>query len=171
MHPPTQTSPCWHAFTHIHEKLFFKCEKRHWKKWACHANGEFIDCLLEKSFSCMYVYMYIFMKRFFQKHQLQTWHWHCKLDFWIGVLEKSSSIHTYTDVHVHCITEWANRKYYVFLTFTHTYLRSYSHTMYTAVHPCSKTHISWLSYYPRHTKLVLTTFIEIGSNGARTSWT
>ena len=32
--------------------------------------------------------MCIFMKRYFPKHEPQTWDWHCKLDFGIGVLEK-----------------------------------------------------------------------------------
>ena len=34
------------------------------------------------------------MKSSFQTHDLGTWYWHCKLDFWIGacpVLEKSPS--------------------------------------------------------------------------------
>ena len=56
--------------------------------------AKFIDCVLEKLFH-MYIYLYIhiFIKSFFSKHDLQTWHWHCKLDFAIAayhVLEKSS---------------------------------------------------------------------------------
>ena len=33
---------------------------------------------------CKYAHIYIFMKISLQKHDLQIWHSHCKLDFWIG---------------------------------------------------------------------------------------
>ena len=47
---------------------------------------KYIDYVLEESFQHLYtcVYMCIFIKSSFPKHNLQTWHWHCKLDFWIG---------------------------------------------------------------------------------------
>ena len=53
--------------------------------------------ILVKRFPYMYicVYMYIFMNSYFPRHDLQTWNWHCNVDFWSGpsrVLEKSSSI-------------------------------------------------------------------------------
>ena len=65
----------------IYEELFTKRVK-----WACNANAKFKDCVLLKSFSHMYiwVYMYIFMNSSFPKYDLQTWHWHCNIDFWIG---------------------------------------------------------------------------------------
>ena len=51
----------------------------------------------------MHIYMYIFMKRSFPKHDLRTWHWYCKLKFKIGVyrvLEKSFSyVHSIDSIH------------------------------------------------------------------------
>ena len=32
----------------------------------------------------IYIYVYIFIKSSFPKHDLQTWHGHCNIDFWIG---------------------------------------------------------------------------------------
>ena len=63
--------------------------KRQYQKQVCNANTKFDYYILEKRFSQMNkcVYMHIFMKSYFPKHDLQTWHCHCNLD----VLEKSSS--------------------------------------------------------------------------------
>ena len=48
----------------------------------------------------------IFLKSSLQKHDLRTWHWHCKLDFCIGaylVLEKSSS-HKHIYIYIYSLT-------------------------------------------------------------------
>ena len=59
----------------IYEALFPNRVKRHAKKkWACNSSAKFEYYVLEKSCShinkCLY--MYIFMKRSFTKHDLQT---------------------------------------------------------------------------------------------------
>ena len=82
-------------FAHM-KSSFPKRDKPHSKtnKWARNANAKFIESVLVTSFSHTYVYVYIFMKSSFSKYDLQTWHWHCKLDLWIVaycVFEKSSS--------------------------------------------------------------------------------
>ena len=54
-------------------------------------------CFGHSQFTYMHIYIYIHVyAQLFPK--LQTWHWHFKLDFWIGayrVLEKSSSYMQY----------------------------------------------------------------------------
>ena len=85
----------WPVFvkqTHIYIIVYMKSSfpkpvKRHSKnKWACNANAKFNYYVLENSFSLMNkcVYLYIFMKSSFLKHDLWTWHCHCQLDFSIG---------------------------------------------------------------------------------------
>ena len=73
---------------------FPKRVKRLSRKGVCDANAKFIDYVLEKNSLHMNicVYMYIFMKSSFSKHDLQNLYWNCNLDFFIGayrVLEKS----------------------------------------------------------------------------------
>ena len=82
LHPPEQLPVSL-------KSSFPKHAKRHSKKkWACNANvnAKFDYYVLEKRFSLMNKceHRYIFMKRSFPKHDLQTWHCHCNLDFWIG---------------------------------------------------------------------------------------
>ena len=77
-----------------------KCHSKN--KWVSNVNPKFVDCVLEKSSSCMYtcIYVYIFMKSSSLKHDRYTWHWHWKPIFSNGacrVLENSSSyINKYT---------------------------------------------------------------------------
>ena len=100
------------------------------RKWPCNANAKFIGYVLEKSFSLMYicVYMCRSMKSAFPKHDPQTWHWHCN---WIGayrVLEKGLSyvhmdlcsymhicVYVYMCVHEY-IWLWMHRVSYTRLT-------------------------------------------------------
>ena len=91
-------------------------------KWACNDNAKFMNCVLEKSFSkafqiCSYrcLYMCIFMKSTFPKHDLGTWHWHCNLDLWIGthhVLEKSIYICVCAYI---CMTIFGQASSYTFI--------------------------------------------------------
>ena len=60
-------------------------DKRHSKNGA---NAKFIDCVLVNSSSYMYIYTYIythtfdiFIKSSLSKHDLRSWHWHCKSIF------------------------------------------------------------------------------------------
>ena len=49
------------------------------------------------------MYVYIFMRCSFGKHDLQTWNWHCKPDYGIGAyraLEKSSSYSLLSSVFI-----------------------------------------------------------------------
>ena len=89
---------CVHIYLYIliHLKLKSSFPKRvecNSTKWACKPSAKFKDCVFGKEFfTC--VYMYIFMKNSFSKHNLRAWLWHCNIDFGIGAwcaLEKSSS--------------------------------------------------------------------------------
>ena len=51
---------------------FPKRDKRHAKKCDYDANAKLIDCVLEKSFSYMYISTYKFIKTTFPNHDLGT---------------------------------------------------------------------------------------------------
>ena len=55
---------CWQRQCHVHR--------------LCFGKRAFRMCI----YICMY--MYIFMNHSFPKHDLQTWHWHFKLDFFFN---------------------------------------------------------------------------------------
>ena len=77
---------CYIYYIYNMKSSFPKRSKRHSRKRACNANAKFKDCVLVKTFSHMYiwVYIYICMKSTFPKDYLRTWHWHCNIEFSIG---------------------------------------------------------------------------------------
>ena len=68
----------WECFFKLYMKSSFpKRVKRYSKYWVSNVNDKFVDCVVEKSSSCMraYDYIYIFMKSPSPKHDLWTWNW------------------------------------------------------------------------------------------------
>ena len=125
---------------YVHIKSSFpKRFKRHSRKWACNANFKFKDCVLVKSFSHVYICVYIYEK-FFSKtwsrkltlasrHRFLDWrltHFGKELFIWIWIC---SIIYIYRHMYIYsyCICIFV-------LTYVYIYIYTYVNTKHSVMY-------------------------------------
>ena len=101
--PSTENLPHWnpalyllsYIYMYIWRALFPKCDNHYSKQMGLQCQCQGHRCFGKDLFIYVYMHTSVFIfEELFSKHDLWTWYWQCKQDFWIGayrVFEKSSS--------------------------------------------------------------------------------